>query len=237
MIPYCGDEKFSKTLASVGSPFSIAEVKAYIMGVIAATQLAPMQVVHDHLFGGTAPKFGNKSQADDFFANLTGLWNNMADHQNVDNPFRFSNLNIDADGESIQTALSARVAEIKQFIKGLDAGGTNPNEFSVNGWHSFRHLAQVDVIFKNIIKVFKTDKTASEETVNDLIDNLKKIDGAIHDCVHQIILEAQKIRFKQLGRLPAQSVPKEKVQQAGRNDLCPCGSGIKFKKCCLPKMQ
>ena len=24
---------------------------------------------------------------------------------------------------------------------------------------------------------------------------------------------------------------KEKISQAGRNDLCPCGSGLKFKKC------
>jgi uncharacterized protein len=25
-------------------------------------------------------------------------------------------------------------------------------------------------------------------------------------------------------------------KNTGRNDPCPCGSGLKFKKCCLPKM-
>jgi len=25
--------------------------------------------------------------------------------------------------------------------------------------------------------------------------------------------------------------------KAGRNDLCPCGSGLKYKKCCMPKDQ
>ncbi|MGQ9514070.1 MAG: SEC-C metal-binding domain-containing protein [Thermoproteota archaeon] len=24
------------------------------------------------------------------------------------------------------------------------------------------------------------------------------------------------------------------ISKAGRNDPCPCGSGLKFKKCCLP---
>ncbi|HZU29759.1 MAG TPA: SEC-C metal-binding domain-containing protein [Candidatus Angelobacter sp.] len=26
---------------------------------------------------------------------------------------------------------------------------------------------------------------------------------------------------------------KELIEKLGRNDLCPCGSGRKFKKCCL----
>jgi uncharacterized protein YecA (UPF0149 family) len=28
---------------------------------------------------------------------------------------------------------------------------------------------------------------------------------------------------------------KELSEKLGRNDLCPCGSGKRFKKCCLPK--
>lgn len=27
---------------------------------------------------------------------------------------------------------------------------------------------------------------------------------------------------------------KELMEKVGRNDPCPCGSGIRFKKCCLP---
>src|ERR1039457_5988341 len=29
----------------------------------------------------------------------------------------------------------------------------------------------------------------------------------------------------------------ERTMKAGRNDPCPCGSGKKYKKCCLPKDQ
>jgi len=30
-------------------------------------------------------------------------------------------------------------------------------------------------------------------------------------------------------------VKKRKNSKIGRNDTCPCGSGLKYKKCCLPK--
>ncbi|MFL6446852.1 MAG: SEC-C metal-binding domain-containing protein [Bryobacteraceae bacterium] len=29
---------------------------------------------------------------------------------------------------------------------------------------------------------------------------------------------------------------KELLEKLGRNDLCPCGSGRKFKKCCLRRV-
>jgi SWIM/SEC-C metal-binding protein len=31
------------------------------------------------------------------------------------------------------------------------------------------------------------------------------------------------------------SAPKTTTTMAGRNDPCPCGSGLKFKKCCFKK--
>src|ERR1035441_10607568 len=39
-------------------------------------------------------------------------------------------------------------------------------------------------------------------------------------------------------RLPAfGKCGNERTMKAGRNDPCPCGSGKKYKKCCLPKDQ
>ena len=36
----------------------------------------------------------------------------------------------------------------------------------------------------------------------------------------------------QSGGVPA---PAERVQPVSGNDYCPCGSGLKFKKCCMSK--
>lgn len=41
--------------------------------------------------------------------------------------------------------------------------------------------------------------------------------------------------FYRDGDLREEAAPGERgVQKVGRNDLCPCGSGRKFKKCCAP---
>ena len=37
------------------------------------------------------------------------------------------------------------------------------------------------------------------------------------------------------GNPPPKGVPRHDVHTAGRNDPCPCGSGKKYKRCCLPK--
>jgi uncharacterized protein YecA (UPF0149 family) len=45
-------------------------------------------------------------------------------------------------------------------------------------------------------------------------------------------------RFREAAFLPMikRSLPAERIfTKPGRNDLCPCGSGVKYKKCCRPK--
>ncbi len=31
--------------------------------------------------------------------------------------------------------------------------------------------------------------------------------------------------------------PRDVFENVGRNDLCPCGSGLKFKRCCFDRAQ
>ena len=41
-------------------------------------------------------------------------------------------------------------------------------------------------------------------------------------------------KFSDVGhRIPLRSIPRGATRQIGRNDPCPCGSGKKYKKCCL----
>ena len=36
---------------------------------------------------------------------------------------------------------------------------------------------------------------------------------------------------------PVQPIHRDTPQETGRNDPCPCGSGKKYKQCCLKKQQ
>lgn len=237
MKPYAGDDEFSKTLEQLRIPLSLGEVKAYLMGTIAATNHARMQVVFDHIFGGKETAYEDEKQAQAFMSTIMSLWNDLAAHQDPDKPFRFSPLSVPAYPSDIKSVLSLRTAEILQFIKGLNAGGTDPQEFSKDGQDSFRYLAEADAIFQGVMKVSEKDKDASEATLKALVDNLKKVDDIIHDCVHRIVLEAKDVRFQKIEALKEKGKLKEQTRHVGRNDPCPCGSGIKFKKCCLPKLQ
>lgn len=59
----------------------------------------------------------------------------------------------------------------------------------------------------------------------------------------QHVLDGGMRRRIRLSRGPATAVPPRKLilpggsKPPGRNDPCPCGSGVKFKKCCRPKLQ
>lgn len=70
---------------------------------------------------------------------------------------------------------------------------------------------------------------------------IHEIDGRIHDVIDlnsghstREIIEGKRRRFrtKSTNRVP-QTAAKESKTKVGRNDPCVCGSGMKFKKCCL----
>jgi uncharacterized protein YecA (UPF0149 family) len=42
---------------------------------------------------------------------------------------------------------------------------------------------------------------------------------------------------KRLSELESKGHELVKRIKIGRNDLCPCGSGLKFKKCCINKVE
>ena len=66
-----------------------------------------------------------------------------------------------------------------------------------------------------------------------------------HDCDHKDIaseeqeykIEIDKVaKQKEFQRASEERKKKEPTVKIGRNDKCPCGSGKKFKKCCLGKI-
>lgn len=64
-------------------------------------------------------------------------------------------------------------------------------------------------------------------------ESLEEMEDALYDMLPMAVENLQqhgaKLRAENGGLNPPASIPQEK---AGRNDLCPCGSGKKYKKCC-----
>ena len=63
------------------------------------------------------------------------------------------------------------------------------------------------------------------------------------DETHRMRIKEKKIHPAGNEQAPAGEVPKEvqvpvhATPKVGRNDPCPCGSGLKYKKCCLKKKE
>lgn len=66
--------------------------------------------------------------------------------------------------------------------------------------------------------------------LNDLVESFQRLGGVMPEDVreHVALLRDEFETYRRM--LEAQSQPKAKT---GRNDPCPCGSGKKFKRCCL----
>jgi preprotein translocase subunit SecA len=62
---------------------------------------------------------------------------------------------------------------------------------------------------------------------------LSNIDLNIAQNIFKIGVKKEKPAFTQV--VPAQAIQPGTKEKVGRNDPCPCGSGKKYKKCCMPK--
>lgn len=70
-----------------------------------------------------------------------------------------------------------------------------------------------------------------EETDPVLAEQIRQVVAGTHPVVKTVFQEGQNIHLK---RHDGTWIHRRiKSEQVGRNDPCPCGSGKKFKKCCL----
>jgi preprotein translocase subunit SecA len=83
---------------------------------------------------------------------------------------------------------------------------------------------------------FRDENQVNEvlQLVMNLSNNVRLWENNGH-TPQQIFEKFEKSNLKPLSDKPFQFGGRVKKEKAGRNDLCPCGSGKKYKKCCLNK--
>ena len=89
----------------------------------------------------------------------------------------------------------------------------------------------------NEIKMLEQNGSAVKNAENDLRDvPEEQIEEKMTDAVDSVISADQLAQIRALyNRRPKQMVRKH--AKVGRNDMCPCGSGKKFKNCCMKSGQ
>ena len=235
---YPGDEKTKELLRRYRPALSFAEMRAATAGAVLTVETVQPSELMAHLFGDEGPKFEDLDAAKNWSSCMMGLWNELTVHQDKEKPFLFSEWQVDvsSENEELLRLASAREKEIEQFLWGLRAGNTpfaddfvDPTPESLMSWLPTMLDACLRVMKKyreGLEKGHQKDRIvlmASHSAVND---QMKERHAEFAVGVRDLRLEWME-DMKTLTTL-VRSEPK-----VGRNDPCPCGSGKKFKQCCL----
>ncbi len=122
-------------------------------------------------------------------------------------------------GAHVDKRLDAKYAELRKnnSLGWIDVDATGRETPSAD-----QVPATMRQIAHEVLKTFKIDYSCQREKDND--------DGVI-------VMGASLVKGGQAPSIPAHNLPKNRPLvsgiKVGRNDPCPCGSGKKYKKCCL----
>jgi len=233
---YPGDVEAAEIFERAGSFRPLGEIKAFLAGILMGlSYVPPSQVLEEMEFGelGELPHFANDEAANEFMSTFFGLWNDIAKHRDPNQPFSFSPSSPSVANTDIKAWLSfaeIRAAELGEFLCGLGVSETptlaelvedglaNPdkNYLPQNMAKNLGHLE----------KEIQKQKRLKNKSAEKLIGIIKEVDHGLKayhkdyiELLHSIEVVPEPIRHTEL--------------KVGRNDSCPCGSGKKFKKCCL----
>lgn len=84
------------------------------------------------------------------------------------------------------------------------------------------------------IAIILTIITIALSQRNKLEDKKIEVNQVINNIVYQQLAPSQSVQSQAPPSKISSSVTTVSKNKIGRNDPCPCGSGKKFKKCCLP---
>ena len=226
---YGGDVKFRKVLKALGAITNVDDLKCLMVGAILAVDMVqPSELLSQVIDEAEEEEGGFQSdgQASYFYREFFGLWNELAECQNK--LFSLPKIVLtDLDNLSDRNKAMIRIFWTKMhlisFRCGLAMGNTDTDRFSGTVIGDFIEYAE------NKISELSAIDDARIYTVEGVDIKLAEIHSYWDTNYLSFAKATQEFRRKQIER--TKFIQENK--NVGRNDACPCGSGKKFKKCCL----
>ncbi len=98
-------------------------------------------------------------------------------------------------------------------------------------WQPFFDAPEVSKVLRPIYLLGSDDVTSEEELLTETSEQCENLAQQIPESLAWIYRFWLPYRQAVMARTVAKTVQKNQTK-IGRNDPCPCGSGLKFKKCC-----
>jgi hypothetical protein len=227
---YEGDERFSQMLAEISFPRPLREIKAFLRGALAASNLVMPSAIFETLTEGKELEFDSKEQAEAYYSNFIGLWNILAGEQQGEHGHLLSQETYPCTVSGLIQRIEDREAEVMAFVRGVDVGGTDPDEMTSDGQDASQSLSEGTAFLEQLLHRMGKGPIEMKE-LSGISETLDDLDQVISDCMSRIIVSLEETRAGHAQSLSEEAI--KPLSKIGRNDPCPCGSGKKFKKCCL----
>jgi len=224
------EEKCKKILNQFGCDIPFPEIRAFLMGCISSVNHVPMNTIFAYLQDGNEAEFNFMKNVQNYMNAIMGLWNTLTEHHDIKKPFHLSPSNMEPSRQSINQHLALRHSEMTQFITGLKYGETDPDDLSESGQFDIEQIVTITHMYRSIINTPESDKDDTQ--LPSLIENIEQMEKIITECLNGVIQATAQCRTERLQDMGA-PIPHSAIKKVGRNEPCPCGSGKKYKKCCL----
>lgn len=227
---YIGDEQFALMLQEYNCPMPLYQVKAFVLGCQAATAMPGIDAILSALWGEETPTFTDRTQLEGFTGQFIALWNAMV-KQSEGETFLLSPAAVVTSLADAASFAARRKDELDGFFRGLDAGNTKPQQLTADGRQVLEALEASLTYWVETERMIRELPAESPELVSETAENLRQLDQVTADAMRVLIHEQRRRRLEQAKAVRSGGGTYVKPTEPGRNDLCPCGSGKKYKKC------
>jgi uncharacterized protein len=231
-------DRLSSFLKSIGPlAMSLEGVDGLFTALICGPDMVMFNEYLPAVFGGE-PEFGSNEEATEILGLLMRHWNVVADAllRTLDQPGVYSPL--------LQTDAAGNVRGndwASGFMQGVGMRERSWQPMLAGGEHGDTLLPMVILKHEVGSAVLQDEQVyITPDRRKDLIETMIAVVPTIH--AHFAKARATVASNHGMAARAAMSgikiqPPRRSSAKVGRNDLCPCGSGRKFKVCCLGKSQ
>jgi uncharacterized protein len=238
---YCGDKTMQEALEKCGSKRTLHEVYGLFYGCISAPHMVRPSDYLALILGGEDMKpFESLDDANRLLGNIMSLWNRIASWKPEQGGYFYPDRSYPETLDGLKQTIQRRLGFMNFFIKGLDLGGMLEPDFIGDVKPAFTDLAEISTMQEKLLELFERDKTAKESDITEARKHVAQLEDAMFHCIARINIGLRESRLSAAREMGRQVVPAgaggpfetARSEKIGRNDLCPCGSGKKYKKCC-----
>ncbi len=234
---YYNDSEMIRLLKGADAKLSLPEIYGLLYGCHAAPHIfRPSQLIST-IFGKNEEAFASMEKTEQVIGNLLFLWNALGGWKPESEPLFYPDIEYPDTTEGLMERVKDDLTIIKSFIKGLDLGETAKTDFSSDAVDALKSLSEADGNLTKLLEVFQKQGSTEDEEFNKAKDSIVGLEGVIGVCIGRINLGLKDTRMRVVKEMQKAAESQKKTAETKsakvqRNELCPCGSGKKYKKCC-----